>query len=339
MEAEPDTEEQADEEAEPTPMEKCAALFAAQHAVATDRQIRATGISVRQQKSLIASGVWSREAPGVIGPSGAPNTWERRVMTATLAVPGAVACGRTAARLHSLDGFRRFGQVKIAVGRGSRIVKIPGVKYTRINPLTTDDTVVVNGIAVTNVAVTLIHLAAGGHNAAKAMDDALRRGNKPDVLREVFERWKGRGVKGPSTVLELLADRVDRRLPRSWFQRLAKDLFAAEAIHLVDEWPVYNTNGRRLAELDLANVDLQVGVECQSWEWHGSPSAKQRDLTRKRRLRVLGWEIVDVWWSDLNRTAEVVADVRLAISIARARNLAAESTRSAGSATKIEGSA
>ena len=100
-------------------------------------------------------------------------------------------------------------------------------------------------------------------------------------------------------MLELLADRVDRRLPRSWFQRLAKDLFAAEAIHLVDEWPVYNTNGRRLAELDLANVDLQVGVECQSWEWHGSPSAKQRDLTRKRRLRVLGWEIVDVWWSDL----------------------------------------
>jgi G:T-mismatch repair DNA endonuclease (very short patch repair protein) len=49
-----------------------------------------------------------------------------------------------------------------------------------------------------------------------------------------------------------------------------------------------------------------------------------RDLRRKRRLRTLGWEIVDVWWSDLNRTAEVLADVRLAITVARARNLAAD---------------
>jgi hypothetical protein len=315
-------------EEELTPMQKCAALFAAQHAVATDRQVRATGISVRQQKSLIASEVWTRQAPGVVGPSGAPNTWERRVMTAILAVPGAVACGRTAARLHSLDGFRRFDQVKIAVARGSRIVKIAGVKYTRMNPLTAEDAVVINGISVTNVAVTLIHLAAGGHNAGKAMDDALRRGNRPNALRDVFQRWKGHGVKGPSVALELLADRVDRRLPRSWFQRMAKDLFAAEAVHLVDEWPVYDTNGKRLAELDLANVDIQVGVECQSWEWHGSPSAKQRDLTRKRRLRLQGWEIVDVWWSDLPRMAEVLVDVRLAISIARARKLAADPTRS-----------
>ena len=323
-----ETETEVDEDVELTPMQKCSALFAAQHAVATDRQIRAAGVSARQQKSLIASGAWTRQAPGVVGSSGAPNTWERRVMTATLAVPGAVACGRTAARLHSLDGFRRFEQVKIAVGRGSRIVKIAGVKYTRMNALTAEDTVVVNGISVTNVGVTLIHLAAGGHNAGKAMDDALRRGNKPNDLREVFQRWKGHGVKGPSVVLELLADRVDRRLPRSWFQRMAKDLFAAEAIHLVDEWPVYDTNGKRLAELDLVNVDIQVGVECQSWEWHGSPSAKQRDLTRKRRLRVLGWEIVDVWWSDLHRMAEVLVDVRLAIAIARARKLAADLTKS-----------
>lgn len=158
-------------------------------------------------------------------------------MAATLAVPGAVACGRTAARLHSLDGFRWFDQVKIAVPRGSRVVKVDGVKYTRMNPLTAEDWLMVNGILVTTVAVTLIHLAAGGHNAGKAMDDALRRGNKPHELREVFQRWKGRGVKGPSIVLELLADRVDRRLPRSWFQRMAKELFASEGISLVDEWP------------------------------------------------------------------------------------------------------
>jgi len=162
-------------------------------------------------------------------------------------------------------------------------------------------------------------------NAAQPLDDALRRGHKPSALRDEFERWKGQGVRGPSVMLELLADRVDRRLPRSWFQRLAKDVFTAEAIYFVDEWPVHDTNGRHLADLDLANVELQVGVECQSWEWHGSPAAQDRDLRRKRRVREIGWEVVDVWWSDLNRTAEVLADVRLAISIAKARKLAAES--------------
>jgi hypothetical protein len=30
-------------------------------------------------------------------------------------------------------------------------------------------------------------------------------------------------------------------------------------------------------------------------------------------LRQLGWEIVDVWWSDLDRMDAVLADLRLAI--------------------------
>jgi len=318
-------ETEDEEELDLTAMQKCALLFAGQHGVAADRQLRAAGVSWKRQNALIAGGVWERLHPGVVALTGSADTWEQQVMAATLAVKGAVACGRTAARLHGLDGYRRYGGIKIAVPRSVRRITIAGVKYTRL-ALSDEDSTVVDGIPVTTVAVTLIHLASRGLNAGQPLDDALRRGHKPSDLREEFERWKGQGVRGPSEVLELLADRVDRRLPRSWFQRLAKDLFAVEAIHFVDEWPVYDTSGKHLADLDLADVELQVGVECQSWEWHGSPAAKQRDLTRKRRLRVLGWEIVDVWWSDLHRMQEVLIDVRLAISIARARNLAAESS-------------
>jgi len=312
-----------EEEVELTVMEKCAVLFAGQHGVASDRQVRAAGISWKRQNALIASQVWKREHPGVLALTGAPDTWERDVMAATLAVKGGVACGRTAARLHGLDGYRWYTGIKIALPRSARRIKIAGVTYTRLT-IGEADTTVVNGIPATTVAVTLIHIASRGLNAGQPLDDALRRGHKPAVLRAEFERCKGQGVRGPSEMLELLADRVDRRLPRSWFQRLAKDVFAAEAIDFVDEWPVYDTNGRHLADLDLANVELHVGVECQSWEWHGSPSAQNRDLRRKRRVREVGWEVVDVWWSDLNRTAEVLADVRLAITIARARKLVAD---------------
>jgi hypothetical protein len=298
-------------------MEHAATLFAAQHGVAADRQLRSIGVSLKVQRALIARAIWVRHGPGVVGLGGAPATWERRVMAATLAVPGSLACGRTAARLHRLDGFDRYVGVKVAVTRGARIPTLPGVRYTALRRVDDADRTTINRIPTASIALTLVHLAAGGHHPGRALDDALRRGQRPDDLRRSFERLSGRGVRGPARVLELLADRVDRRLPRSWFQRLAKAVFEKEAVHLVDEWPVRDESGRLLAELDLAAPELMVGVECQSWEWHGSPAAQYRDLRRKRRLTELGWEIIDVWWSDLDRPDEIVTQVRLALARAR----------------------
>ena len=54
---------------------------------------------------------------------------------------------------------------------------------------------------------------------------------------------------------------------------------------------------------------MMIAVECQSWEWHSTPSAQVRDARRKRRLRLLGWEIVDVWYADLDRIDGVVEEL------------------------------
>ena len=137
-------------------------------------------------------------------------------------------------------------------------------------------------------------------------------------MRDHFARWKGFGVTGPSELLAMLEARVDKRLPRSWFQRLAGRILRDDGLSLADEWPVRDERGRLLAELDLAMVELQVGLECQSWKHHGSPAARRADTDRKRRLRGLGWEIVEVWWSDLDRMDAVLADVRVAIARAEA---------------------
>ncbi len=66
---------------------------------------------------------------------------------------------------------------------------------------------------------------------------------------------------------------------------------------------------------------LAVGVECQSIEFHTSPVDVARDVQRRRALRKLGWDIVEIWWSDLERMDEPLADVRFAS--ARARKLQA----------------
>jgi very-short-patch-repair endonuclease len=84
---------------------------------------------------------------------------------------------------------------------------------------------------------------------------------------------------------------------------------AAAGVRLVDELPVRDHRGILLAELDLADPRHKVGVECQSWEWHATPSAQHRDARRRGMLRQLGWEIVDVWWSDLHHPERVIAEV------------------------------
>ena len=97
--------------------------------------------------------------------------------------------------------------------------------------------------------------------------------------------WRRRGRAGPPALLMLLGERVDHRLPRSWFQRLAKGVLARAGVRLVDEYPVRDGRGILLAELDLADPERRVGVECQSWQWHATPTAQHRDARRRGTLR------------------------------------------------------
>jgi len=160
------------------------------------------------------------------------------------------------------------------------------------------------------VAIFGIVAVDGIDAAGRALDSALRQGRSPHWFVQEAIRWRTRGRSGPAEVLELVAERTAQRLPRSWFQRLAHRELAELGISLVHEHPVRATNGRLLAELDLADVEHRIGIECQSWEWHATPAAQRADARRKRAVRRLGWEIVDVWWSDRGRMDDVVDTIR-----------------------------
>ncbi len=301
-----------------SPIAAAVRIFADQYGVAADRQVRAVGVSWESQRSLIRSRLWRRHSPGVLADSGAPESWIQQAMATTLmpGAPAALAAG-SAGRLHGLDGCLAVSRLTVLIPNSARLRSPPAICVLRSRLLTADDITFVNGVRVTTIPVTLIHLQVHGPNAEKALDSALRKGCRPADLRSAFERWRGYGVHGPTDMLRLLHDRVDARLPRSWFQRLAGRLLAEAGAAFVDEWPVRDERGVLLAELDLANVDLRIGVECQSWEHHGSPAAQRADNRRKRKLRQLGWEIIELWWSDLDRMGDVITDVRIAIDRAR----------------------
>jgi very-short-patch-repair endonuclease len=304
-------------------------LMAEQHGVATTSQARALGISRRVELRMLATGSLQSPARDVLTAGGAPITFEGRAMAAVLS-PGVTAVSHgAAARLHGLDGFERHETVDVIGCQGANPHPALGttVHYTR-GPLL-DHVVSVGKIPTMSIASTLALLApdVGIGPTARALDSALRLGVPTDELRTVAQAWRRRGRSGPPALLMLLGERIDNRLPRSWFQRIAGRILATAGIRLVDEYPVRTRDGILLAELDLADPLRKVGVECQSWEWHATPTAQHRDARRKGMLRQLGWEIVDVWWSDLRHPERVISEVAYLLR-SRSPNRHAERARS-----------
>ena len=289
----------------------------AQDGLASVRQLDDLGVTRAQVRTRLRTGEWERLARGIVGLAGLGMTWRRRCRLALLlAHPAAVLGHASAARLHGFDGYERDDRIILSIPRGVRHGALPdGVEGRSVKALLPKQCTVVNGLRCVIRPVALVQLAGddGTDAAAKALDSMLRNGDAPTWIRQVASQWRRQGVAGPAQVLRLLDERVDGRLPRSWFQRLAKRALQERGVHLVDEHRVVDAAGTRLAELDLADPVLRIGVECQSWRWHASPSARARDAVRKRRLRQLGWEIVEVWWSDLDDLDGVMADLRLAI--------------------------
>jgi hypothetical protein len=297
-------------------MRLASALFGGQDSLATTSQLLSAGVTEGVIRQRVRSGEWERPAQGVVALSGVSWSWRRRARRALLAtgLESALAAS-SAARVHGFDGYNDDERVVVTAPDGAVLRRREDWSTVRSTRLRRQDCVVVDGLWCVMRPVALVQVAAadGVDAAGRALDSMLRRGDSPEWIRSAAERWKGHGVAGPSTVLALLDQRVDGRLPRSWFQRLAKRALQARGFRMVDEHPVHAPDGRLIAELDLALPELQIGVECQSWSWHATPTARAADAARKRRVRLLGWELVEVWWNDLHRLDDVVAELLLLV--------------------------
>lgn len=286
--------------------------MAGQHGAVATTRIRSE-MTWRRQRGLVDDRVWEQADPRVIVSRATPDTWHRRMTIATLASRG-VASHASAARLHELDGFDRCEEIHVTLRYDQRRHHHPGSVTHVSRVLEAKDQLDIQGIATVILPVCLIQLAdLGGDAFVKALEGAMREGVNPTWIRQVAARYDRPSLPGTRRLVRALDERVDTMLPRSWFQRLAARLLADVGIHTVDEHPVYDGK-RLLAQLDLAVPALKVGVECQSWRWHATPSAQQRDSLRKRQLRRLGWDITDLWWSDVDRIDDVADTLRTVVA-------------------------
>jgi REase_MTES_1575 len=234
-------------------------------------------------------------------------------MVATLATRG-VASHATAARLHDLDGFTRQSEVHITLRYDQRRHRHAEVRVHISRVLNASDQLAIGGIPTVILPVCLLQIAEQSNDdMIKALEGCMRDGVNPTWIRQVAARYERPGLTAAKRLVNALDERVNGTLPRSWFQRLAASVLGEAGIQTVDEYPIHQGQ-RVLALLDLAIPELRIGIECQSWEWHSTATAQCRDAARKRALRRLGWEIIDLWWSDLDRIDDVLATLVVIIA-------------------------
>ncbi|MFN3255806.1 MAG: type IV toxin-antitoxin system AbiEi family antitoxin domain-containing protein [Ilumatobacter sp.] len=301
-------------------------LAASRHSVVTRSQAAALGLSRARIATFVRQG-WLREPyPGVLVVAGSRSTFEQRVAAAVLAVDGAAASHRSAARLHRLDGFERGSIVEVSVDRSHRWQLPAPVVTHHVRDVDDPDIVCVDGVATTTIARTLADLGSVVRNrqlVERALTDARRRGVSISHLQAVNERLHRPGQAG-TRVLRRLLDAIpfEGEVAESWFEEVVRRCLDHPAIpDVIPQYRIVDDAGRVVARVDLAIPSVKLAIEAHSRRFHFGPRAGRLDEERDVRLAGLGWEVLYVGWHQAKSPESVTQAV---IDVVAARQRPAE---------------
>ena len=226
---------------------------------------------------------------------------------------------KSAAQLHNIPPIPKGKAVVTVHARTTH--SYPGVTVHRSLDLAPDHMVMVADLRTTNIARTLIDLAAVCEKGmvAHAMDEMLSSGRvRIGELVSVFEETARPGRTGSKTIRELLDERVgDELVSASRLEQVGMDLFERGGIpRPVWQFPApWNPDER----IDFAWPTCFAGVEGDGRRWHTKVADFERDRRRDRLSLLHRWTILRFTWFDFTkRPDEVLAQVRQLLEQRRA---------------------
>ena len=182
-----------------------------------------------------------------------------------------------------------------------------------VSHLRADERTMEEGIPVTTVPRTIFDLAATeSTDTVQAMlkEAEFRRHYDRLSLWDLVERYPGRrGVRKVRLALERLEDEPPGRKRSRLEERFASFLRSHRLpLPRFNDWIVLN--GKRY-QVDCHWPGTGEIVELDGWEGHGTRTAFREDRARDRHLRVAGYSITRLTWSQLDDEPEsVAADLR-----------------------------
>jgi very-short-patch-repair endonuclease len=229
--------------------------------------------------------------------------------------PGAVASHRAAAALFGMPGVPRWVEVTVPE---SRRVQLEGVTAHRARLLTPQDIGAVKGIPVTRAARTIVDLA-DVYSTAKLgpmLDYALVQ----RLLRREELVGRSAGRRGTGVLAVLLDERPDlvRPMGSDFEVGLFRALREAGLPLPVPQYRVLMPDGSEVF-LDFAYPGVRLALEADSYLWHASLAAWQRDRARNGEVVAMGWSILPITWDlVMFHPAEMARRVRGALETRRA---------------------
>jgi very-short-patch-repair endonuclease len=292
-------------------------LAARQHGVVGRSQLFALGLGEDAIDYRLRVGRLHRLHRGAYAVGHEALTRRGRWMAAVL------SCGEGAVLSHfsaaALWGIRSDSRAAIDVtlpgrSRNSRSVR----RHHRRLPA--DETTCEDGIPVTSVPRTIFDLAAVA--TVDSVENALREAEYLRLydtlsLEHLVARYPGcRGVSKVTAGLRRLRDEPPGRRRSPLEERFVPFL---RRHHL----PLPRLNAwvevaARRYQVDCLWPASQI-VELDGWQGHGTRTAFREDRARDRRLRVAGYSVTRLAWSQLDDEPEAIAaDLRALLSAGRA---------------------
>lgn len=279
-------------------------LGRARDGVITWSEAMALGVPPARLQSWQRTGRIQRVAPQVYAIAGTPDSWRRRVRIAT-GSSASWASHRTAAALDELNGFD--GRIIEVITERGRRRKRTAWKVHESRTLRAADLSVAVGVPATSTVRTILDLPAVAPPflVAKALDDACRR--SPHMLGAIVRRHHElprRGRRGAVLMSAMLSERLGEPVGDNDFETLAIRL--VRSIGLPDPVPQFPVRDGDdfVAYLDLAWPDISWWVECDGLASHSGKAAHEWDRMRRRRLKRLGWDGIEITYDDVTRRPE-----------------------------------
>lgn len=240
-----------------------------------------------------------------------PPPYARELAAALACGPGALVSHRSAAALWSLPTSDQQ-EVDVTASRGR--TPRPGIRLHRVLDLAPRHRTVRLGVPVTTPIRTLFDLAqiVEARELERAYEEAwVKRLVNARRLAVELERSPGR--RGAAALRKLLEREAEPTLTRREAEIRLRELVRSA------ELPVPETNVRvGRYEVDVLWRAERLVVEVDSWRWHSSRAAFERDRRRDADLVARGLRVIRVTWRQIVYEPIALA-TRLGVALDQAR--------------------
>ena len=261
------------------------------------------GITKAALKHGLTLGRYVRLHRGVLAIAGSPDTPERRLWAAQLALgPDAVASHRSAIWLWELGSTKSLDAVDFTVPvnhKGNR----PGIEVHRIADIKDAHVSSRKGIRVTSPLRTLVD--AGAVLRPPQVEDVFdravsRRLASPAAVLAEIERLSQHGRTGVGVLRSVLLEQgVGTDRSPSYLEAKARRLFRRAGLPEPVCELKWGDHGQ--FRLDFTWPELGLVVEVDGWDCHSSHQARQHDLSRRNQITLGGETILIYTYGDIVR--------------------------------------